>query len=178
MQGYNIDLEEHEIEKYLVTAHEAGNEDATKALQELLPERYGYWFAIKALQELLPERYGYWFVISVQPLPNHWEHKPRYIVQKTGERIRKYNDRVINIESEDVMELSPGWKTYITQIVFGLNLGILRLSSFERQICQLNPRHEKFVKMLSSRVLKKSGSQERFWIHALSQYSVPLLMTS
>ena len=42
MQGYNIDLEEHEIEKYLVTAHEAGNEDATKALQELLPERYGY----------------------------------------------------------------------------------------------------------------------------------------
>lgn len=40
MQGYNIDLEEHEIEKYLKNAHENGIEEATRALKDMLPHKY------------------------------------------------------------------------------------------------------------------------------------------
>ena len=40
MQGYNIDLEEHEIEHYLKTAHENGIEEATRALKDMLPHKY------------------------------------------------------------------------------------------------------------------------------------------
>ena len=40
MQGYEVDLQEHEIEGYLKTAHENGIEDATRALKDMLPHKY------------------------------------------------------------------------------------------------------------------------------------------
>ena len=40
MQGYNVNLNDHEIEKYLKAAHESGNEEATRALKDMMPHKY------------------------------------------------------------------------------------------------------------------------------------------
>lgn len=40
MQGYNVHLEEEEIEQHLKTAHESGMEEATQALKDMFPHKY------------------------------------------------------------------------------------------------------------------------------------------
>ena len=40
MQGYNVNLNDGEIERYLKTAHDSGNEEATRALKDMMPHKY------------------------------------------------------------------------------------------------------------------------------------------
>jgi len=40
MQGFDVDLAEHEIEGYLKIAHENGIEEATRSLKNMMPHKY------------------------------------------------------------------------------------------------------------------------------------------